>query len=521
MKKLLLVLAFAFLALPLMGQNGAPYWSLQGNNNVSSQAKLGTTNGVHLRVFTNNNERMRVTALGLVSIGSTAPNAKLFVNSPTSVDPLRVLVNNSTKFLVHRNGGVSVGYSQTPPADGLLVNGNVALGTANVSPFYRLQVIGLSEGNGIFSQGSAYAVHAESTIDYGTGVFSTAGKHGTGVHTYAGHTGVSAQADAYGVYALSEFIGVYANAGSSGVVGGSSGGTGVFGSSATGVGVRGRGFEGYGGFFTSDDGLGLYATTTNGPYAAIFEGAIYSSATFQSSDRNLKKNVREVDNALELISRLKPRSYEFRNDGTYRKLSLSPGKHYGLVAQEVEEVLPHLVKESAHHLPQDQNIEAVLLAAGKPGSGQKPSLAPAPKEPQETISLKAVNYTELIPLLIKAVQEQQETIHLLSERITQLEASQGKGASNSPNETPSGIILHQNQPNPFDQATTFRYSLPPGASAQLRVYEASSGKLLKTVPAPAAGTVTLNTPDLSPGTYLCTLVVNGKIAATKTIVLAR
>ena len=68
----------------LMAQNTSPYWSLAGNNNASPASKLGTTNNISLRFYTNNIQRMIINstpAQGFVGIGTTTPTERLHVNS--------------------------------------------------------------------------------------------------------------------------------------------------------------------------------------------------------------------------------------------------------------------------------------------------------------------------------------------------------------------------------------------------------------------------------------------------------
>jgi hypothetical protein len=122
MKKLFLfATAFFSFLIMIQAQNTSPYWSLAGNSNATSSSKLGTTNAINLRLFTNNMERMRLTSAGLVGVGTTAPNAKLHINSATGQTPFRVQVNGSTKFLVNSNGNVGIGITSPNPNNKLEV----------------------------------------------------------------------------------------------------------------------------------------------------------------------------------------------------------------------------------------------------------------------------------------------------------------------------------------------------------------------------------------------------------------
>jgi hypothetical protein len=153
--------------------------------------------------------------------------------------------------------------------------------------------------------------------------------------------------------------------------------------------------------------------------------------------------------------------------------------------------------------------------------------------PTEILHSKAVNYTELIPIVIKGMQEQQQTIqeqkqiilqlqqenNAFKERFAKLEAALGAGRNNL-NNLFNSANLEQNQPNPFNESTTFRYNIPAGANAQILVYDAA-GKLVKTLVAPANGQVQMNAYGLKSGTYVYSLMVNGKLAASKQMVVSK
>lgn len=209
-----------------------------------------------------------------------------------------------------------------------------------------------------------------------------------------------------------------------GVYGSSPGEYGVFGNSAgygvggtgSGGGVKGYSSDGNGGDFTSDNGYGLTATTTNGFYAGVFYGNIYTTGTlYQSSDKNLKTNIQELGDAMSIINKIKPKSYEFKKDTKFASLNLPKGSHYGLLAQDLQEVLPNLVSETPHQLRTVKPIIAIQPTAdGKPAQ-----LIP---EQKEIIKIKEVNYIELIPILVKGMQELSKENEDLKNQINDLES---------------------------------------------------------------------------------------------------
>jgi len=82
------------------------------------------------------------------------------------------------------------------------------------------------------------------------------------------------------------------------------------------------------------------------------------------SDRRLKKNIKPLEGALDRLTRLKGRTFTWKDAGD---LNASEGTHIGLVAQEVEEVFPQWVSEDNQGRKQVtlEGLEAVTIEAIK------------------------------------------------------------------------------------------------------------------------------------------------------------
>lgn len=147
-----------------------------------------------------------------------------------------------------------------------------------------------------------------------------------------------------------------------------------------------------------------------------------ASATIQTSDVNKKHDINELDDDVtkQLILGLIPKSYKF-NDGT------SGRTHYGLIAQDVEELLEKLeidTKDFAGFVKspkvkeyeidkQDKEGNVVLDEGGNP---QKELI----REDIEGEYDYSLRYEEFISPLIKVVQMQQKMIEDLKADIQQL-----------------------------------------------------------------------------------------------------
>ena len=155
----------------------------------------------------------------------------------------------------------------------------------------------------------------------------------------------------------------------------------------------------------------VYGYTSGGTtaYAGFFDGNLhYTGALTTPSDRRLKSDIKPMVNALSALAKINPVTYTFKKD-MVENLHLDNKPQFGFIAQELESVFPDLVKE------EKAPVFKVTSETNEAG------MTISKKELEKYEEYKAINYVGLIPVLTKAIQEQQEMIQKLQNRIKVLE----------------------------------------------------------------------------------------------------
>jgi len=286
--------------------------------------------------------------------------------------------------------------------------------------------------------------------------------------------------------------------------------------------------------FGSSTIYGVYADKQSGGsgYALYVNGEAFTtgSGMWLTSDRRLKEDIQPMEDALGVIKKLKPSTYLYKKGGKYDLLNFPDRKQYGFIAQEVEEILPDLVKTTTVQFNED---------VATPGS-----------EDHFSEEYKAMNYEMLIPVLTQGIKEQQEQIEKtiaqnealtekvaeleqqnaeLEARLTKLEQLLTQNTNTTIGNGQTQVIelseaeLHQNEPNPFNQSTRIAYIIPNETKTAALYITTASGKLIKQIPIPhrGVGQTFLEAGSLPSGRYQYTLLLDGKIFETKQMVLTK
>ncbi|MGB6035681.1 MAG: tail fiber domain-containing protein [Cryomorphaceae bacterium] len=270
-------------------------------------------------------------------------------------------------------------------------------------------------------------------------------------------------------------------------------------------------------FAPGDDGftdLGRFSYRWNQVYA--------QNGTINTSDAREKKNIKDVEYGLEEVMAMRPVTYEWKD-------SDENGTKVGFIAQDLLEIVPEVVV--THERVEDRETGAVTY--------------------QEAERM-GVFYDDLIPVLAKAIQEQNETIeevqkenedltqenqNLRSEldevknRMNRFEQDlvsccfdSQSGQTNASSTSSDDAELGQNIPNPFSESTVIRYYLPDGiANAIIRITEMGGSPVqdLQLGATRGANQIEFQTQGLAAGTYLYSLFVDGKFVDTKKMMIVR
>ena len=387
-----------------------------------------------------------------------------------------VAASVNAQLVVDESGKVAVGYD----------------GTSSVASDFAVNSIGQSTATTHVSSNKKYGLYIDenATTSELYGVYSNVpakyDKTSVGVTGISYATSQLTSGKACGVYGIAG----YSKSGNNyGVIGT------LYGTGFNGAGVYGS---------TSPTVNGTYYDTgalLSGRYAGYFKGDVFSTGTItgvlsNTSDYRLKENVRSLsESPLEAFRKMNVVEFNYKQremgtdeDGNvhllYEKDSpVLTHKHYGLIAQELQKIYPDLVYEG-------------------------------------TDGYYSVAYTEMVPLLIQAVQE-------LSAKLDEAEKSNARRHDGTTEIADVGnslkTELFQNTPNPFTENTVIPCTIAENvATAMLYIYDLNGKQIDQHfVEGRGKTSVTIAVSSLDAGMYLYSLIADGKVIDTKRMILTK
>jgi hypothetical protein len=304
---------------------------------------------------------------GNVGIGTTAPGAKLdIVSTGTGSEGLRIdgaaggfafVVRGGSTYTTHIRAGATIGvnYFTTPPVNGLIVEGNVGIGTTSPTDSYSFgKALDVSGVNGAALY---FRYSTDPTVQFGMIGYDRTGQ------------GL--------VLATNNALPILFNTSATERMRITSGGNVLIGCTA----VPSSSVEGF-----IATGRSSGNSSSSGATSAAYNhflfynsngivGSISTAGTTTTysvtSDYRLKQDLQDY-NGLNLLSKIKTYDYQWKSDKS---------RMYGVLAHELKEVLPYAV-------------------VGE-------------KDGQE---MQSVDYSKLVPVLVKAIQELKAEIDILKNK---------------------------------------------------------------------------------------------------------
>ena len=135
---------------------------------------------------------------------------------------------------------------------------------------------------------------------------------------------------------------------------------------------------------------------------------------------------------------------------------------------------------------------------------------------------KAINYVEMIPLLVQSINELSAEIEVLKGQTQEGTAKKTRSATNRQASSLHQNKLYQNMPNPFKEQTVIRFSLADDIqSAAICIFD-MTGKAIKKLPVSSGmESVSIGGYELGEGMFLYSLVVNGQEIDTKKMIISK
>ena len=316
-------------------------------------------------------------------------------------------------------------------------------------------------------------------------------------------------------------------------------GTFALGENSTGYQLTGLGYEAQ----TASDGLynstaiGSLATITASNQVVLGNSNVTTIGGYANwtnfSDGRYKRNIKQNVPGLAFINQLQPITYTLDISGIESKLHSNSSERKGPDGRTMSKPAweQTAINESSTIIHTGfiaQDVEKTAMKLGYDFSG-------VDKPKDDSKSFYGLRYGDFVVPLVKAVQELsgkndsmvavvsqlKDSLAQMNDRLTKIEQSLGLG--NSSAVSLNSAKLFQNAPNPFNQSTHISYYIPQSSGNATIMVTDINGRNIKSVPITATGNgqISLQTAQLTAGTYVYSLYIDGNLIDTKKMVLTK
>lgn len=423
----------------------------------------------------------RLIIFSLMTILALASSAKIYIPLVKSVPPstggggdARANVRSSAyaPLAYYENNNIYIQFPTSTASSVIITNDSTNL--AVISKSFGQETSSVQINISTLNHGSAYNISVNAYGNWWVGYFDFNTTLTEQKRLRKGITSIvvnNNEGRNYGVYCVAGNASSGWNYGVSGILSGTNGGTGVYGSSYY------------------DDGF-----NTKGRFAGLFHGdikttdAVYASAYNTLADSRINQDMKELENGyLNDLMQLSVFKYglkqldvdsgdDSKSLGYYINDSgILDKEHYGLSGQEISNIFPNLVTES-----QDGYL--------------------------------SINYMEMVPLLIKSIQELKTELDAIKTNTKVSERTLNDIA-----------ILYQNVPNPFSDQCIIKCTIPDNINqASFYLFDYNGRQIQHRVIKDRGNVqIVVDSKGLEAGLFLYSLVADGELVDTKRMIYSK
>lgn len=264
---------------------------------------------------------------------------------------------------------------------------------------------------------------------------------------------------------------------------------------------------------------GLYAgyfygkvRVTNGIYATLLSPSASASPSGQNGTTILSDRGESVTDKLSQVQALQFLRYDPTEETGTRKSIPSDSEIDNMSPKELDSLVKAIgTIEPEHYLSTVQyGLDADQLKAVYPELVY-----------EDANGNVSINYVEMVPLLVQSINELKAELAEL--KGTSARKARAETTAIEDNVSDIDMVrMDQNKPNPFSESTVITLNIPSNTqAASIFIYD-MSGKQIQGLPVAERGetNITVYASELAAGMYIYTLVVDGKVAVTRRMIVS-